>query len=75
MKDDAEVLHLIYEKRLVDLESNEQDVVNTLNSELRGWMSAKLQSKQLFSMQSYNIGVMILLKKRIYKSIQILPNY
>ena len=35
MKDDAEVLHLIYEKRLVDLESNEQDVVNTLNSRLR----------------------------------------
>lgn len=32
MKDDAEVLHLIYEKRLVDLESNEQDVINTLNS-------------------------------------------
>ena len=35
MKDDAEVLHLIYEKRLVDLESNEQEVVNTLNSRLR----------------------------------------
>ena len=35
MKDDAEVLHLIYEKRLVDLESNEQVVVNTLNSRLR----------------------------------------
>jgi hypothetical protein len=35
MKDDAEILHLIYEKRLVDLESNEQDVVNTLNSRLR----------------------------------------
>jgi hypothetical protein len=35
MKDDAEVLHLIYEKRLVDLESNEQDVVNNLNSRLR----------------------------------------
>lgn len=35
MKDDAEVLHLIYEKRLVDLESNEQDVVNTLNSRLQ----------------------------------------
>ena len=35
MKDDAEVLHLIYEKRLVDLESNEQDVINTLNSRLQ----------------------------------------
>ena len=35
MKDDAEVLHLIYEKRLVDLESNEQEVVTTLNSRLR----------------------------------------
>lgn len=35
MKDDAEVLHLLYEKRLVDLESNEQEVVNTLNSRLR----------------------------------------
>ena len=35
MKDDAEILHLIYEKRLVDLESNEQEVVNTLNSRLR----------------------------------------
>ena len=35
MKDDAEVLHLIYEKRLADLESNEQEVVNTLNSRLR----------------------------------------
>lgn len=35
MKDDAEVLHLIYEKRLVDLESSEQEVVNTLNSRLR----------------------------------------
>jgi hypothetical protein len=35
MKDDAEVLHIIYEKRLVDLESNEQDVVNNLNSRLR----------------------------------------
>jgi hypothetical protein len=35
MKDDAEVLHLIYEKRLVDLEGNEQDVINTLNSRLQ----------------------------------------
>ncbi|HJU79296.1 MAG TPA: CdvA-like protein [Nitrososphaeraceae archaeon] len=35
MKDDAEVLHLIYEKRLVDLEGNEQEVVNTLNLRLR----------------------------------------
>ncbi len=35
MKDDAEVLHLIYEKRLVDLESSEQEVVNALNSRLR----------------------------------------
>ena len=35
MKDDAEVLHLIYAKRLVDLETNEQEVVNTLNSRLR----------------------------------------
>jgi hypothetical protein len=35
MKDDAEVLHLIYEKRLVNLESNEQDVINTLNSRLQ----------------------------------------
>ena len=35
MKDDAEVLHLIYEKRLADLESNEQEVVKTLNSRLR----------------------------------------
>ena len=35
MKDDAEVLHHIYEKRLADLESNEQEVVNTLNSRLR----------------------------------------
>jgi hypothetical protein len=35
MKDDAEVLHLIYERRLVDLQSNEQEVVNTLNSRLR----------------------------------------
>jgi len=35
MKDDAEVLHSIYEKRLVDLESNEQDVINTLNSRLQ----------------------------------------
>ena len=34
MKDDAEVLHLIYEKRLVDLENNEQDVINALNSRL-----------------------------------------
>lgn len=35
MKDDSEVLHLIYEKRLVDLESNEQDVISTLNSRLQ----------------------------------------
>ncbi len=35
MKDDAEVLHLIYEKRLVDLENNEQDVINALNSRLQ----------------------------------------
>jgi len=35
MKDDAEVLHLIYEKRLFDLESNEQDVINSLNSRLQ----------------------------------------
>ena len=35
MKDDAEGLHLIYEKRLADLESNEQEVVNMLNSRLR----------------------------------------
>ena len=35
MKDDAEVLRLIYEKRMVDLESNEQDVINTLNSRLQ----------------------------------------
>jgi CdvA-like coiled-coil domain len=35
MKDDAEGLHLIYEKRLVDIESNEQDVINTLNSRLQ----------------------------------------
>ncbi|HSA72412.1 MAG TPA: CdvA-like protein [Nitrososphaeraceae archaeon] len=35
MKDDAEVLHLIYEKRLVDLENNEQDVINALNSRIR----------------------------------------
>lgn len=35
MKDDAEVLHLIYEKRLVDLESNEQDVINSLNIRLQ----------------------------------------
>ncbi len=34
MKDDAEVLRLIYEKRLVDLQSNEQDVKTTLNSRL-----------------------------------------
>lgn len=35
MKDDAEVLHLIYEKRLFDLESNEQDVMKSLNSRLQ----------------------------------------
>ena len=35
MKDDAEVLHLIYEKRLFDLESNEQDVIKSLNSRLQ----------------------------------------
>ena len=35
MKDDAEVLRLIYEKRLVDLQSNEQDVKTTLNSRLQ----------------------------------------
>ena len=35
MKDDAEVLHLIYEKRLVDLENNEQDVINALNSRIQ----------------------------------------
>jgi hypothetical protein len=35
MKDDAEVLHLIYEKRLVDLENNEQDVINALNIRLQ----------------------------------------
>ena len=35
MKDDAEVLHLIYEKRLVDLENNEQDVINSLNIRLQ----------------------------------------
>jgi hypothetical protein len=35
MKDDAEVLHLIYEKRLIDLENNEQDVINALNSRLQ----------------------------------------
>ena len=35
MKDDAEVLHLIYEKRLVDLENNEQYVINALNSRLQ----------------------------------------
>jgi hypothetical protein len=35
MKDDAEVLHLKYEKRLVDLENNEQDVINALNSRLQ----------------------------------------
>ena len=35
MKDDAEVLHLKYEKRLLDLENNEQDVINALNSRLQ----------------------------------------
>lgn len=35
MKDDAEVLHLIYEKRLVDLEGNQQDVIHTLNSRVQ----------------------------------------
>ncbi|MGI8720052.1 MAG: CdvA-like protein, partial [Nitrososphaeraceae archaeon] len=37
MKDDAdaEVLHLKYEKRLIDLENNEQDVINALNSRLQ----------------------------------------
>lgn len=35
MKDDAEVLHLKYEKRIVDLENSEQDVINALNSRLQ----------------------------------------
>ena len=75
MKDDAEVLHLIYEKRLVDLESNEQDVINTLNSRLQE-LDLQIQlSKRLFSMQSCSIEVMILSKKHINKSLQIQLNY
>jgi CdvA-like coiled-coil domain len=57
MKDDAEVLHLIYEKRLVDLESNEQDVINTLNSRL-----------QELNLQSTTIKTIIFDAKLQYRS-------
>ena len=57
MKDDAEVLHLIYEKRLVDLEGNEQDVINTLNSRL-----------QELDLQSTTIKTIIFDAKLQYKS-------
>jgi hypothetical protein len=57
MKDDAEVLHLIYEKRLVDLESNEQDVINTLNSR-----------QQELDLQSTTIKTIIFDAKLQYRS-------
>jgi CdvA-like coiled-coil domain len=61
MKDDAEVLHLIYEKRLVDLESNEQDVIKTLNSRL-----------QELDLQSTTIKTIIFDAKLQYRSNDIL---
>jgi hypothetical protein len=57
MKDDAEVLHLIYEKRLVDLESNEQDVTDTLNSR-----------QQELDLQSTTIKTIIFDAKLQYRS-------
>ena len=57
MRDDAEVLHLIYEKRLVDLESNEQEVINTLNSR-----------QQELDLQSTTIKTIIFDAKLQYRS-------
>jgi CdvA-like coiled-coil domain len=57
MKDDAEVLHLIYEKRLGDLESNEKDVINTLNSR-----------QQELDLQSTTIKTIIFDAKLQYRS-------
>jgi hypothetical protein len=50
-------LHLIYEKRLVDLESNEQDVINTLNSR-----------QQELDLQSTTIKTIIFDAKLQYRS-------